>query len=110
MERVCRVGLGRGLSRGGHRQENDRRDLTMTPGRVPLSCCHLMVIAQESAQWLVALNMPVAANVRTPREQQDIALPLMIPLGMEMFDIFPQRAPQGALAKEDHLGQALLLH
>src|SRR5262249_18591036 len=30
MERVCRVGLGRGLSQGGHRQENDRRDLTMT--------------------------------------------------------------------------------
>ena len=69
-----------------------------------------MVIAQESAQSLAALNMPVAANVRTPREQQDIALPLMIPLGMEMFDIFPQRAPQGALAKEDHLGQAFLLH
>jgi len=43
-----------------------------------------MVIAQESAQSLVALNMPVAANVRTPREQQDTALPLMIPLGMEM--------------------------
>ena len=37
-----------------------------------------MVIAQESAQPLAALNMPVAANVRTPREQQDIALPLMI--------------------------------
>jgi hypothetical protein len=28
-----------------------------------------MVIAQESAQSLAALNMPVAANVRTPREQ-----------------------------------------
>jgi len=69
-----------------------------------------MVITQESAQSLAGLNRPVAANVRTPREQQDIALPLMIPLGMEMFDIFPQRAPQGALAKEDHLGQALLLH
>src|SRR6516165_11524608 len=50
------------------------------------------------------------SEVRTPREQQYIALPLMIPLGMEMFDIFPQRAPQGALAKEDHLGQAFLLH
>ena len=69
-----------------------------------------MVIAQESAQSLAALNMPVAANVRTPREQQDIALPLMIPLGMEMFDIFAQCSPQGALAQEDHLGQAFLLH
>jgi hypothetical protein len=60
-----------------------------------------MVIAQESAQSLAALNRPVAANVRTPREQQDIALPLMIPLGMEMFDIFAQRSPQRALVKED---------
>jgi hypothetical protein len=32
----------------------------------------------------------------------------MIPFGMEMFDIFAQGSPQGALAKEDHLGQALL--
>jgi hypothetical protein len=69
-----------------------------------------MVIAQESAQSLAALNRPGAADVRTPREQQDVALPLMIPLGMEMFDILTQNSPQGALAKEDHLGQALLLH
>ena len=41
-----------------------------------------MVITQESAQSLAGLNRPVAANVRTPREQQDIALPL----GMEMFE------------------------
>jgi len=39
-------------------------------------------------------NMPVAAGVCTPREQQDIALPLVIPFGMEMFDIFAQRSPQ----------------
>jgi hypothetical protein len=26
----------------------------------------------------------------------------MIPLGMEMFDIFPQRAPQGALSESAH--------
>jgi hypothetical protein len=69
-----------------------------------------MVITQESAQSLAALNRPVAADVCTPREQQDIALPLVIPLGMEMFDIFAQCSPQGALAKQDHLGQALLLH
>ena len=31
------------------------------------------------------------------------ALGLVIPLGMEMFDIFAQGSPQGALAKEDHL-------
>jgi hypothetical protein len=41
------------------------------------------------------------------REQQDVALPLMIPLGMVMLDIFAQRPPQGALAKQNHLGQAL---
>ncbi|MGZ9105771.1 MAG: hypothetical protein ACXW3M_08120 [Rhodoplanes sp.] len=69
-----------------------------------------MVITQQAAQSLAALNMPVAAGVCTPREQQDIALPLVIPFGMEMFDIFAQRSPQRALAKEDHLAQALLLH
>ena len=69
-----------------------------------------MVITQESAQSLAALNRPGAADGRTPREQQDVALPLMIPLGMEMFDIFAQGSPQRALAKENHLGQTLLLH
>jgi len=69
-----------------------------------------MVITQQATQSVAALNMPVAAGVCTPREQQDIALPLVIPFGMEMFDIFAQRSPQRALAKEDHLAQALLLH
>ena len=59
----------------------------------------LMVMPQESAQSLAALNRPVAADVRTPREQQDVALPLMIPLGMEMFDILAQGSPQGARQK-----------
>jgi hypothetical protein len=71
----------------------------------PLRCL-LMVIPQQAAQSLAALNMPVAAGVCTPREQQDIALPLVVPFGMEMFDIFAQRSPQRALAKEDHLAQA----
>jgi len=44
--------------------------------------------------------MPVASGVWTPRDQQDIALPLVIPFGMEMFDIFAQRSSQRALAKE----------
>src|SRR5258707_10603035 len=70
----------------------------------PLRCL-LMVITQQAAQSLAALNRPVAAGVCTPREEQNIALPLMIPLGM-----FAQRSPQRALAKEDHLAQALLLH
>ena len=68
-----------------------------------VSRCLLMIITQEAAQSFAALNRPVAAGVRTPREQQDIALPLVIPLGMVMFDIFAQRSPQRALAKKDHL-------
>ena len=56
-----------------------------------------MVITQESAQSLAALNRPVAAEVRTPGEQQDVAPPLVVPLGMEMFDIFAQGSPQRAL-------------
>ena len=62
-----------------------------------------MVITQESTQSLAALNRPVAADVRTPREQQDIALPLVIPLGMEMFDIFAQGSPQGAVCIENFI-------
>src|SRR3979490_1835463 len=75
----------------------------------PLRCL-LMVITQQAAQSLAALNRPVAAGVCPAREQQDIALPLVIPFGMEMFNIFAQRSPQRALAKEDHLAEALLLH
>ena len=40
---------------------------------------------------------------------QDVALPLVIPLGIEMLDIVIQRPPQGALAEQDHFGQTLLL-
>jgi hypothetical protein len=47
--------------------------------------------------------------VRIPRKQQNIALPLVIPLGVEMVNIVAQGPPQRALAEEDHLGQALLL-
>src|SRR5262245_2012698 len=70
-----------------------------------------MVIAQEPTQSLPALNrLRLAAGMRITREQQDVTLALVIPLDMIMFDIFFQRPPQRALAQEDHLGQALLLH
>jgi len=49
-------------------------------------------------------------DVPIPREQQDIALALVIALGMVVFDIFLEGPSQRTLAKEDHLGQALLLH
>jgi hypothetical protein len=69
-----------------------------------------MVITQEPAQSLAALHRPLTTNVRIPREQQDVALPLVISLSVEMLDIFAQRPSQRTLTEEHHLGQALLLH
>src|SRR6266849_2887920 len=98
----CRIRIVR-----GHRDPVRSKNSSDAP---PRSRCLLMVITQESTQSLAALNRYPAAGVRTPREQQDVALPLVIALRMEVFDIFAQRPPQGAFAKENHLGQALLLH
>src|SRR5215469_12678291 len=71
----------------------------------------LMVIAQEPTQSLPALNrLRLVADIRITRERQHVTLALVIPLGMIMLDVFVQRPPQGALAQQDHLGQALLLH
>jgi hypothetical protein len=69
-----------------------------------------MIITQEPTEALTALHGLCPADIRVPREQQDIVLPLMIPLSMEMLDIFVQGSPQRALTEEDHLGQALLFH
>jgi hypothetical protein len=63
----------------------------------------LMVIAQEPTQSLAAFHGALAENVSVAREQQDIALPLMIPLSMEIFEIFAEGALQGALTDENHL-------
>ena len=68
-----------------------------------------MIVAQEPAQSLAALHRPLALTICRQRKQQDVALPLVIPLGMEMVDVFAQRPPQGAFAEQDHLRQALLL-
>jgi hypothetical protein len=68
-----------------------------------------MVIAQEPAQSLTAPHRSFALPIVYPRKQQDVALPLMIPLGMEMVDEVAQRPPQRALAEEDRFGQALFL-
>ena len=70
----------------------------------------LMVITQEPTQSLTALHGAGAADACIAGEQQDVVLPLMIALCMVVLDVFAQCAPQGALAKEDYLGQALLLH
>jgi len=68
-----------------------------------------MIVAQEPTQSLATMHRPLAAAVRVPRKQQDVALPLVVPLGMEMVDIVVQRPPQRALAEQDHLRQALFL-
>ncbi len=51
----------------------------------------LKVITQEPAQPLATSNRSRATNIRILWEQQDVALSLVIPLDMEMFDIFVQR-------------------
>jgi hypothetical protein len=52
---------------------------------------------------VATLNGPRAMNIRIPREQQDVALPLVIALSVKMFDVFAQGPPQGALTEENHL-------
>jgi hypothetical protein len=53
-----------------------------------------MVAAQKPAQSFAALHKPLGMAVRVPRKQQDVAFPLVVPLGMEMVDVVAQRAPQ----------------
>src|ERR1700738_3223547 len=69
----------------------------------------LMVIVQDPTQPLTTLHGLRAPPFRAPTEQQDVGLPLMIPLGMVMHNIFAQGPPQGALTKENDLRQTLLL-
>ena len=68
-----------------------------------------MIVAQEPTQSLAARHRPHAVPIRGARKQQDVALALVVPFGVEMIDIVAQRPPQGALAEQDHLRQALLL-
>src|SRR5882672_6035845 len=68
-----------------------------------------MIVAQKPTQSIAAPHRPLALPIVCPRKQQDVTLPLMIPLGMEMVDIVAQCPPQRALAEEDHYGQAHLL-
>ncbi len=68
-----------------------------------------MIVAQEPTQSLAAPHRPLAAAVGVSGKQQDVVLPLVVPFGVEMIDIVAQRPPQGALAEQDHLRQALLL-
>ena len=53
----------------------------------------LMIVAQKPAQSLAVPHRPHSVAVRIPRKQQDVTLPLVISLGMEMVDVFAQRPP-----------------
>ena len=64
-----------------------------------------VVVSHEPAHSLTALKRPVAASVRSPREQQDVPLPLMIWLGTVTLDIFVKGPSQRAFANEDHLAK-----
>src|ERR1035437_6861304 len=70
----------------------------------------LMVITQETTQPLATLHRLLTMRFHDPTEQQDVGLPLMIPLGMVMLDVSAQRPPQGALTKENDLRQTLVLY
>jgi hypothetical protein len=59
-----------------------------------------MVVAQQSTQSLAAPHRPLAVPIRCPRKQQDVALTLVIPLGMEMLHVFAERPPQRWLAED----------
>ena len=57
-----------------------------------------MIVTQESAQSLAALNRLVGADDCTAREEQDVALPLVVALRMVMLNVFAQGPPQRALS------------
>jgi len=58
-----------------------------------------MVIVQEPAQSVAALDGPLTINVPVAWEKQDVAFALMIALCMIVLDVFVQGSPQRALAK-----------
>lgn len=53
-----------------------------------------MIVAQEPTQSLAAANRPLAAAVRVPGKQQDVFLPLVIPLGVQVVSMGAQRSPK----------------
>ena len=73
------ISLGTGVP--GHKFIGIVRDLPVN------SRGFLMVITQETTQPLATSHRPLATRFRDPRKQQDVGLPLMIPLGMVMRNI-----------------------
>jgi hypothetical protein len=63
----------------------------------------LMVIAQEPTWPLATQKRILATSFPDSLEQEDVALALMISLGMIMLNIFFHRPSHGAFAKESDL-------
>ena len=62
------------------------------------SCGLSLVVFQESTQPFATLNWALTLSALAGRrKEQDIALPLMIPLVMVMFTILFQHVPESAL-------------
>ena len=58
-----------------------------------------MVIVQEPAQSVAALDGPFTINVPVEWEKQDVVFALMIALCMVVLNVFVEGSPQRALAK-----------
>jgi site-specific recombinase XerC len=57
------------------------------------SCGLLMIIAQEPAQSLAALDAPLSIEVTVPRKYQDVVLSLVVALLMVVVNVFTQGPP-----------------
>ena len=66
-------------------------------------------MAQEPAQSLAAPHRSFALPIVYPRKQQDVALPLMVPLGMEMVDMGWLGRQDSNLGMEESKSSALPL-
>src|SRR5207237_1788672 len=74
------------------------------------SCSLTLVVFQQSPKPFATLHWTLTRCAWADhREEQDIALALMIPLVMIMFDILRQRMAERRFPKEDHPREALLL-
>ena len=67
-----------------------------------------MIVAYKPAQPFAAAHGALALLAGHSRKQQDVALSMVIPLGMEVFNLVAQHPPQGAFTEQDQLRQALL--
>lgn len=67
------------------------------------SCCHAVILAKKRAQSFVTLQRPLAMMICVPRKNQDVTLPLVIFLGMEMVDVSLRARRNERSPKQDYL-------